>query len=339
VALAFGLVGCKASTPTSAVPDGPRAAVATSTPDAASAAPDPRGARAANLAGMKRYRAKDYAGAATQFRAAIAADPAHVLAHYNLACVAALQGDRAAALAQLDWLGHSADPRAKAALAKAGKDADLRLLAADPAFKALVAAAYDEWGPVIGGYHPLVEGRKASPREEQLLTKALGPCDGACERPAMALEADLVADRPGPETVVAEEERGVAIFDQAGELVASRKEPFGDVRNDSVISVGQVVPDAEPEIVLLETTGRPASFTQQIVVLKRRGTELATILDEQVRGFDARPSDDDPDDEQIRDDYTKLVLGAEGQVRTHDGRTLAWDPGPFRLGLQPRKDK
>jgi hypothetical protein len=90
------------------------------------------------------------------------------------------------------------------------------------------------------------------------------------------------------------------------------------------------VPDAELEIVVLETTGRPSSFTQQIVVFKRRGAELAEILDEQVRGFDARSADDDPDEEQIRDDTTKLVLGGDGQVQTHDGRRLGWDPGAFK---------
>ena len=95
-------------------------------------------AKAANTRGMKLYYAKDYAGAAKQFRAAIAADPKYVLAHYNLASMAALLGDKPTVLAELRWLHDSADPEAHAALAKAPTDPDLESVLDDPEIKKLL---------------------------------------------------------------------------------------------------------------------------------------------------------------------------------------------------------
>ncbi len=98
-------------------------------------------AAAANARGMTLLRRRDYPHAGEEFRKAIAADPAHVLAHYNLACASALGGDRKTAIAELRWLGASADPAARAALAKAPKDADLKSVVDDPEVKKLLAAA------------------------------------------------------------------------------------------------------------------------------------------------------------------------------------------------------
>jgi hypothetical protein len=96
-------------------------------------------ARRANVAGMKAYRAKNYAQATTKFREAIAANAAFVTAHYNLACVAALQADKKTAIAELKWLSASSDPEAKAKLKKAATDPDLRSLAGDPEAKPFFA--------------------------------------------------------------------------------------------------------------------------------------------------------------------------------------------------------
>lgn len=90
---------------------------------------------------MKLYRAKDYAGAAAAFRSAIAADDKHVLAHYNLACVLALTGDKAGAIAMLEWLKASPDPQAVRCLIKAAVDGDLAALRGDPKVQAVLAAA------------------------------------------------------------------------------------------------------------------------------------------------------------------------------------------------------
>ncbi len=95
-------------------------------------------ARAANVRGMKLYNAKKYADAAKEFRAAIAADPKFVLAHYNLASMAALLGDKPTVLAELRWLHDSSDPDARKALDKAPSDPDLHSMIDDPDVKKLI---------------------------------------------------------------------------------------------------------------------------------------------------------------------------------------------------------
>jgi hypothetical protein len=96
-------------------------------------------AKRANVTGMKAYRAKSYAQAMKKFQEAIAADAGYVTAHYNLACVAALQGDKKTALAELKWLSASADPEARTKLKKAPSDPDLRSLAGDAEAKPYLA--------------------------------------------------------------------------------------------------------------------------------------------------------------------------------------------------------
>ena len=99
---------------------------------------DRAAAEAANARGMKLYRAKEYGGAAGEFRRAIVADAAYVLPHYNLACVAALGGDVAAAVGELKWLAASGDPLARAKLVKAKSDPDLRSVIDRPEVRAIV---------------------------------------------------------------------------------------------------------------------------------------------------------------------------------------------------------
>jgi len=95
-------------------------------------------ARRANANGMKAYRAKNFVVATKKFNDAIAADASLVTAHYNLACVAALQGDKPTALRELKWLSASTAPEAKAKLKKGATDPDLQSLATDPEAKALL---------------------------------------------------------------------------------------------------------------------------------------------------------------------------------------------------------
>jgi hypothetical protein len=90
---------------------------------------------------MRKLKAKDWAGAAADFRAAIERFSNHVKAHYNLACLASLTGDRATALAELRWLAASDLPEATAKLRKARTDPDLRSLRDDPDVKAILASA------------------------------------------------------------------------------------------------------------------------------------------------------------------------------------------------------
>lgn len=65
---------------------------------------DEKAGKEANTRGMRLYKAKDYAKAAVEFRAAITASPKLTVAHYNLACIAALTNDKKTLLAELEWL-------------------------------------------------------------------------------------------------------------------------------------------------------------------------------------------------------------------------------------------
>lgn len=134
--LLSGLTACKRpAQPPAQQGEAPKPAAAAPAPPAGPAA-----ARSENKRGMKLYRTKDYAGAAAAFRSAIAADASLVLAHYNLACVLALSGDKAGAIANLEWLKESPDLQAARCLVKAAVDRDLAALRAEPKVQAILAA-------------------------------------------------------------------------------------------------------------------------------------------------------------------------------------------------------
>ena len=91
-----------------------------------------------NTRAMRKFHAKDWAAAAADFRAAIAAFPDHVKAHYNLACLASLTKDRATALAELRWLAARDLPEADAKIEKARTDPDLAFVRDDPEVRAIL---------------------------------------------------------------------------------------------------------------------------------------------------------------------------------------------------------
>jgi hypothetical protein len=103
--------------------------------------PQRRVAMAANSLGMQRYRAGEMSGAAEQFRVAIDFDGSYVVAHYNLACVAARLGDTKTSLRELHWLADSKDPIARAKLQKAASDPDLDTVSTLPEVRTLLGQA------------------------------------------------------------------------------------------------------------------------------------------------------------------------------------------------------
>lgn len=104
-------------------------------------AQSPQAAAELNNRAMRKLKAKDWAGAAADFRAAIERFADHVKAHYNLACLASLTGDRATAIEQLRWLAASELPEAGQKLVKARTDPDLRSIRDDPDVQAILAQA------------------------------------------------------------------------------------------------------------------------------------------------------------------------------------------------------
>jgi len=96
------------------------------------AATQPEQASALNTRGMRKFRAKDFSGAAADFRAAIDASSTHVKAHYNLACLASVTRDRETALTELRWLAASGLSEAAEKLHKARTDPDMAFIRAEP---------------------------------------------------------------------------------------------------------------------------------------------------------------------------------------------------------------
>jgi hypothetical protein len=117
------------------------------------AAPRARADRAAakklNGEGMSAYRKKAWSDAVDKYRAAIAADPEFVTAHYNLACALSLAGEVEPAMVELRWLAASSDAEAKAKIKKALTDPDLDFVSTLPEFRKLVGhPPWDEVAPL-----------------------------------------------------------------------------------------------------------------------------------------------------------------------------------------------
>jgi hypothetical protein len=97
-------------------------------------------ARELNAEGLKLHRAKDYAGAQAKFNAALAEDPGHILARYNLACALHLAGERERAFAILEEFKKNGCPACLGRLVRARKDEDFEASWEDAAFLALTEA-------------------------------------------------------------------------------------------------------------------------------------------------------------------------------------------------------
>ncbi len=96
---------------------------------------------AANIQGLRFYRANQLPRAALRFRDATLLDPNYVLAHYNLACMASRLRDVATVVAELAWLRGSSDPLAAAKREKARSDEDLDFASALPTVRAMLGLA------------------------------------------------------------------------------------------------------------------------------------------------------------------------------------------------------
>lgn len=197
---------------------------------ATGAAADPARAKAANTRGYTLHKQKKYKEAAVEYHKAIAEDPAYLIAHYNLACAAALSGDSLTALNELSWVADRAawDPDARAAAVKARTDRDFASLRKEGPDLGIVTS--DE---TLGlGLFDLLDnnavdkvGKILTLPDEDLLAKlaaAPGKHDAQCNN--VVIYADL--DREGSTTVFGNMRDGVALLDVNRKLV-SRAEPNG----------------------------------------------------------------------------------------------------------------
>jgi hypothetical protein len=326
--LTANILGCSKAPP--AVP--PTTAAPTSAP-AAPAGPDRAAARAANTAGMKLYKEKNFAAAAEQFRAAIAADSGFVLARYNLACVAALTKDKDTARAQLEFLSQSPDAYARAKLAKARGDSDLQSLQFDEKVGPLL-----RWGDMFLGYRPLAFVAKATTQAQAAALAKAGTASG-CEADqgtkVHAITAELFAETPGQETLLVSLEHGLVVQGSDGKVLAKGAAPTCEGLQDSILdaSIGQVVSDPEPEIVIHYTTGGRVGV-EHMLIFKRKGKELGNILD--VTLYDPGRKWKAEESWEALAESGKLLLSPDGIVRYRSedektNETRKWDAAKFEF--------
>ncbi|MFN0250342.1 MAG: hypothetical protein ACKV2T_25915 [Kofleriaceae bacterium] len=195
---------------------------------------DPKAANAANARGLALHKKKKLAEAAVEYKKAIAEDPSHLLARYNLARVGSLSKDEAMAKENLRWLADrsSWDSAADKIMKKAKKDADL----------VWVRKLDMEGNELAGGMKnttvgtwDLVNKDDKSPDKGNATTdtklldtlaKASGKHDQACSGDTFATKGDF----PKGSTVTASLRDGLALVDDKGAVVA-RTEPLGCTSN------------------------------------------------------------------------------------------------------------
>jgi hypothetical protein len=155
------------------------------------------------------------------------------------------------------------------------------------------ATATGSWGEDFAGLRVVadakVAGGPSARRARALLRKLAGQHDKNCDPHdakqgrILTLDAEIMSDA-GTQTVLASLGDGLAIFDARGALVASTGDNFGCTYGGSSqdmlqrVSIAQVVPDAEPEVVVQYSNGGRTEWTGSVQVLKRRGKTLVTIF-------------------------------------------------------------
>jgi hypothetical protein len=252
-------------------------------------------AKQKNAQGVALLKKKDYKIAAESFRQAIAEDPDHLLAHYNLACAASLMQDRDTALTELTWLGNRSayDREAKKIAVKAEKDPDLKWIFDEQGTTYEVSRSVTPEYPrgdllvekrpfgIVG--NPLIPTKKAA--ADRAMAQAPGKhddkCDGAASDQGDIFEvgAYVVPELKGEQTLRASLRDGLAIFDEKEKLIA-RTEPFGctaprapkDKINTFLIG-GDVV-----AIEYANGAGK-ADWHSQAVLFRVRGTDLVKVFD------------------------------------------------------------
>jgi hypothetical protein len=149
------------------------------------------------------------------------------------------------------------------------------------------------WGDDFAGLRVVADAKAidGSPARHarDLLTRLATAHDRNCDPVdakqgrILGLDAEIVPGA-GTQTVLASLGDGLAIFDAKGALVASTGDNFGCTYGGSSqdllqrVSLAQLVPDAEPEIVVQYTTGGRDEWAQNVQVLKRRGTSLVPVF-------------------------------------------------------------
>lgn len=192
---------------------------------------DKKAANAANTRGYALHKKKKYAEAAVEYRKAIAADPAHLLAHYNLACIGSLTKDQDTARAQLMWIADRAtwDPAAEAVLMKtAPKDKDLAWIRKLDWEGEKLAGGMEGW--TFYARDLLDESAEpsstAKPTTDAAFLKAMGSASGKHEAACSAETFAATSTSLKANTVGINLRDGLVLVDDKGAVLA-RSEPLG----------------------------------------------------------------------------------------------------------------
>jgi hypothetical protein len=275
--------------------------LACSTP--ASAKVDAAAAKAANTRGMALYKQQDYKGASAQFKAAIKADPGHVQAHYNLACVYSLLQDDEHTMAELKWIANRAswDEQAKAKALKAASDPDLKWIldndedahswVGEDALAGSIDLLNPKGGVVHGQLLPDAEKAKAT----KLLAAAPGKHDSNCDVAdakqgrVYGANVELAASAPKGLAVVTLRD-GLGLFDDAGKLLA-RGEPLGctaaGATQDMLQALTQFTTPGGSFYAVAYANGGRAQWTNNLAIFARKEKKLVRVFDGTTASSDA----------------------------------------------------
>jgi hypothetical protein len=97
-----------------------------------------------------------------------------------------------------------------------------------------------------------------------------------------SVQAEVIHESPGEETVAVSLLHGVVAFDRAGKVVAQSEDPIsgcgGDAARILAVWAGQLVPDKELEIAILLSDRQGSSAWKELVVAKRYKSSFRLIL-------------------------------------------------------------
>lgn len=292
---------------------------------------DTKAANAANARGYALHKKKKYAEAAVEYRKAIAENTAHLLARYNLACVASLTKDADTAKEQLRWIADRSgwDKASAAVIKKAAKDRDLawiRGLDEEEGSELAGGLKNTDLTPanvLDRGDAPSYMG-KATTNAKLVGTMASAPGkhEKSCEATTFATTGEFMKGA----TVAANLRDGLFLINEKGTVIA-RTDPLGCASNrDSVHALVQADGD-----------GR-WSVSRQFVVQYSNRTEMkvaiyalvenkrfARVFDAEIMGFDGTGT------LLITPLLKNLVFTATG---TSNPVVYRWDPAATKYVLE-----
>lgn len=192
------------------------------------------------------------------------------------------------------------------------------------------ASAQKHTGQEILGFRGVARHSGASKASAQRLAALPGRLTSCIANGNAALQvaANILAELPGKETAVASMADGLAVFTEGGDLVA--RAPRGSTficsgLSASVVSIsaGQLVADADAELVVITTEGVPNATSRTLTIFKRRGAQLVGIFSGKIEDTRAKK----PGMVEYKDDGTLRFRSPWEEQPT----TLYWNPSAYRF--------